>query len=683
VFSLSLLKNNSPGEFMKYFFYFLLILFINVSLYSQTLTGVYQIGASGNYSSLTDALDSAFARGISGNVTFLLSSDYNSASEVYPIRIKNIQGLSESSNLLIRPSENSNEIILSTDVNNTLILDNCSYVTIDGNQGNLIIQNTSSTFGAIRFTNDASNNQLTGLKIKGMSESTVLFSSGIFTGCNYNKITSCTITGVSDTQLPDIGIKITGNLPVSKGNIIDQCSIVNFKSDGIYITGLSDSTIIRNCSFYQTSPVNSVSVNAIRYDQATNVEIFGNRITGFASTSVSNPDIAGIFIDNMYENDENTSRIFNNFISLNPDNEASKATLSGIRFNGIRGYKLEAYNNTILISGEDELGRSSYCINKQGIASVFNVYNNILVNQRVTMTCPGKQYCFYAPNISGILSDNNNFYNGINPPFIGNWEGADVYIIEDWVNISKTDSSSLYHPVSFISNTDLHLSGGSLGDIQLAGVPISNILTDIDGEPRHFTFPYKGADENLQYPLPVELISFSAEVTEGSVTLFWETASEINNYGFTVQRRSDNIREDMGFINGSNGTEKNRYSFSDIPGEGEFYYRLKQTDFDGSYTYSSEIKIDLRSILKYSLLQNYPNPFNPETVIEFTLPEKSFTSLKVYDTAGQLISTVVSKELDKGYYKLNFSGGKLSTGVYFYELVSGTSRIIKKMCLIK
>jgi hypothetical protein len=403
---------------------------------------------------------------------------------------------------------------------------------------NLGIENTGvSSSTPVVFRDDASWNRITNVIIKGKSEHLVLFSTGIFTGCNYNVISSCRLTGISNTEVPQSGITIFGTLPESKGNIIESSDIENFKSTGVYISGRHDSAVVRNCRFYQTTPVNSASITAIKIDDAVNNQIYGNKITGFASSSPSYPDITGIHIAKVYATDINTSKIYNNFISLNPFNEAPNASISGIKFEGIRGYTADIFNNTILISGEDALGRFSYCINKTGFASVFYVYNNLFINRRITMVCPGKSYGFYALNTTGIISDYNNFHNGENSSVIGNWEGLDLYLLEDWINTAKTDSNSLYHPAIFVSQTDLHLTGQSLGDIYLSGTPLPEVIYDIDGELRNSSFPYKGADENLQHPLPVEFVSLTCKLDNGKVHLCWETASETNNLGFIPERK--------------------------------------------------------------------------------------------------------------------------------------------------
>jgi hypothetical protein len=87
--------------------------------------------------------------------------------------------------------------------------------------------------------------------------------------------------------------------------------------------------------------------------------------------------------------------------------------------------------------------------------------------------------------------------------------------------------------------------------------------------------------------------------------------------------------------------------------------------------------------IEYKLDQNYPNPFNPTTNINFSLPERSFVELKVYNILGTEISTIVNKELPDGNYTYTFNAGNLSSGIYLYKLNTGKLSITKKMTLIK
>jgi photosystem II stability/assembly factor-like uncharacterized protein len=86
---------------------------------------------------------------------------------------------------------------------------------------------------------------------------------------------------------------------------------------------------------------------------------------------------------------------------------------------------------------------------------------------------------------------------------------------------------------------------------------------------------------------------------------------------------------------------------------------------------------------EYSLHQNYPNPFNPATTISFSLPLRSFVSLKVFDALGRQVSILVSEELPAGKYSRQWNAAGIPSGVYFYRLQAGSFVETKKLILLK
>ncbi|MFA7419060.1 MAG: T9SS type A sorting domain-containing protein [Melioribacteraceae bacterium] len=188
--------------------------------------------------------------------------------------------------------------------------------------------------------------------------------------------------------------------------------------------------------------------------------------------------------------------------------------------------------------------------------------------------------------------------------------------------------------------------------------------------------------------LPVELTSFTAEVDGKKVNLNWETATEVNNYGFSVERASTSLGmtwEKLGFVNGhGNSNSPKEYLFVDEPSGGrEFSYRLKQIDFDGAYEFSKELKISFTDELSFNLVQNFPNPFNPETVIKFELPKASYVKLRVYNTLGEEVGNLLNEKKDAGIYSVDFNAKDLPSGVYLYRLETNGYTQTKKMLLVK
>lgn len=193
------------------------------------------------------------------------------------------------------------------------------------------------------------------------------------------------------------------------------------------------------------------------------------------------------------------------------------------------------------------------------------------------------------------------------------------------------------------------------------------------------------ADEGS--PLPVELSSFTASSIKEGILLEWQTATEINNYGFEIQRAAANNNfETIGFVAGNgNSNSIKSYSFIDNYSSNEkLSYRLKQIDNDGKFVYSDVVEITNTQLpTNFELYQNYPNPFNPNTTIKFDLPEKQFVTLKVYDILGKEITTLVNETLNAGTYQKEWNPNSLSSGVYIYRLQTDNFTQVRKMNFMK
>lgn len=197
------------------------------------------------------------------------------------------------------------------------------------------------------------------------------------------------------------------------------------------------------------------------------------------------------------------------------------------------------------------------------------------------------------------------------------------------------------------------------------------------------------------YFINVEFISLNSKTNGKDVLLNWQTATETNNYGFEIQRNTENTKwTTIGFKAGKGTTtEPQSYSFTDKNLQpGKYSYRLKQTDFDGTYNYSNIVEAEVAPT-SFSLSQNYPNPFNPSTNINYSINSQQFVSLKVYDVLGNEVSTLVNEEQPAGNYSVEFNRSNLSngissvggyaSGVYFYQLKAGNYIATKKLILLK
>ncbi len=157
--------------------------------------------------------------------------------------------------------------------------------------------------------------------------------------------------------------------------------------------------------------------------------------------------------------------------------------------------------------------------------------------------------------------------------------------------------------------------------------------------------------------VPVELTSFTAVANNNEVVLNWSTATELNNFGFEVQRSvAESEFATIGFVPGHGTTTETRsYRFVDAGlSAGSYSYRLKQVDFDGTFSYSEIVNADVAGPLQFELAQNYPNPFNPSTTINFSIPQSSDVTLKIFNTLGQEVATLVNQNMESGLHTINF-----------------------------
>ena len=196
-------------------------------------------------------------------------------------------------------------------------------------------------------------------------------------------------------------------------------------------------------------------------------------------------------------------------------------------------------------------------------------------------------------------------------------------------------------------------------------------------------------------PLPVELVTFSGLYNSGTVELTWETATEVDNYGFEIERKNSAQSEwkMIGFVSGSgNSNSPKYYSFTDnnLIGSEKFYYRLKQIDTDGKFEYSNIVEVTV-NIGGYKLVQNYPNPFNPSTKINYTIPETADVKVDIFSITGELVTQLVNLKQNAGNYSVEFNTSdnrSLSSGMYIYRIsvkgISGSNFTqTKKMVLVK
>ncbi len=343
---------------------------------------------------------------------------------------------------------------------------------------------------------------------------------------------------------------------------------------------------------------------------------------------------------------------------------------------------LNCYFNSIYMNDIGSIGTGSVTYKGLLISNgTCDVKNNIIFSAETNFP----NYCFSREGTLGTLtSDYNDLFtsDAVNGN-IGYWNNAAVLTFANWQTASSLDANSINVNPGFVSSTDLHLASNTSPVIG-KGIAIPSITTDIDGNLRD-TPPEMGADE-IPGVVPVELTNFTANIVENKVTLSWTTATETNNSHFDIEKKNGNTEwSKIGSVSG-NGTTTKSHTYSFVDSKIDFAkatYRIKQVDFDGSYSYSKEVEVSSLAPVKFELNQNYPNPFNPTTTISYSIPVNSNVRLEIFSITGQRVKVLVNQTQSAGVYNLKFDGSSLASGVYIYRLTAGEFVVSKKMQLLK
>ncbi|CAG0942367.1 partial Bacillopeptidase F, partial [Candidatus Brocadiaceae bacterium] len=314
----------------------------------------------------------------------------------------------------------------------------------------------------------------------------------------------------------------------------------------------------------------------------------------------------------------------------------------------------------------------------------------------------------YVANATVTLTSTNNInLTQYQQPKLSFWTKYDIE--SDWdagfVQIS-TNNGSTWTNLSMPNS----VAASGNGKQTPAGAPVYEGVLSAWTKQEVSLTPYAGQNVKLRFELrtdgsihkqgwelddigiyvytvvPVELTSFTSSLNNGTVSLQWSTATELNNKGFVVERSINGVSwESAGFVEGRGTTSESvTYRYTEKATViGTIFYRLKQTDFDGTYRVYGPVSVENTVPVEYALEQNYPNPFNPSTVITFSLPKEEQVRLSVLNTLGEEVDVVTNQRFQAGVHQLNYQPQQLAAGVYFYKVQAGSFTQIKKMMLLK
>lgn len=453
-------------------------------------------------------------------------SAYDGSSELLPIDLTVRSGSSSVNTITIRPDAgNTGEVISGNNTAGIIKIDNSDYIIIDGRPGgtgstaDLEIRNSATTgtnSNTIEMLNGTSNCIVRYCNLYNATQGTagprvVEFSASAadVLGNSDNLVEYCLISGGRS------GVGSDGTVAnPNRNNRVSNNNIVDFGFAGVWALNGTKSIIIEGntMSTPGANVTNPSGINLQSTLDSSEVIVRNNKVIniGSTSTSATGLNVRGIYTAALPGTGSVIS-IYNNFVALNLNNQSVASTFGIYTTGTTEGYTLNIHNNTVVIGGTQTGGTAGRLVSagivKQSTNSgmIYNQRNNICVNNRTGGTS-GVIHAGAAFNgIDGLLDIDYNCYYAT-----GSSEGTNSYPVT-WDSVGYDNTSSYasisgednvrFKNVTFISGTDLHLDGSSIQDADLSARPIAGITTDIDGDSRSTSFPYKGADESTAFTL--------------------------------------------------------------------------------------------------------------------------------------------------------------------------------------
>ncbi len=273
----------------------------------------------------------------------------------------------------------------------------------------------------------------------------------------------------------------------------------------------------------------------------------------------------------------------------------------------------------------------------------------------------------------------NSFNGGSKDQFINCFDSTGVLL---WATYVGGDGDDFRALLDIDINNNLFVSGEWKGITNNATYPLIDPGTYYDGT-------FNGADDGFMMkfttpacfcptPLPVKITSYDASCTEGIATLNWATATEINNDYFTIERSRDAINfEEVGTVkgNGNSNTIINYTWSDDNLISGTTYYRLKQTDFNGTYEYHGIRTVNCEQSGDISI---YPNPFIYSFTVQLSESTTYPTTVEVIDYLGRKVYTQAIES-----QSVEITLDELPSGTYFIKVFNQTTQVVERIVKMK
>lgn len=333
---------------------------------------------------------------------------------------------------------------------------------------------------------------------------------------------------------------------------------------------------------------------------------------------------------------------------INIDNTTGNKEIINKKAGGTRtnGYAIRVRDNEIQIAYK-----------ASGLANT-----NVISSNPISLSATTWTYAAVTFNVSG---DSAVIYvNGVAEPSIAIFAGTSLANGEDF-SIGRR----------LTANNDSGMDG-RIDEVRIATVARTTdwIATEYNNQNSPSTFYTISAEftsPTLCSTLPIELLNFSVElVNQSFIKLDWQTASEINNDYFLIERSKDGANwEGITRLEGA-GNSSSLLSYSSIdenPYDGLSYYRLKQTDFDGQFSYSQirSVNVSAQQLVNNSQIKIYPNPTTNQIIIKGNPNE--LENITLYNTLGQNVTLLTKQTLTNENQLIIIDISKLNTGMYYIK----------------
>lgn len=392
----------------------------------------------------------------------------------------------------------------------------------------------------------------------------------------------------------------------------------------------------------------------------------------------------------------NGSATFNNYGILNNDGNLNNFNLAifNIAQTGATMNNNGIINNNLGMDAGGRIGIGGGVLNNNTSGIINNntgcalnissiIMNDGILNNNGTISNGG------MIKGAGTIVSNNNWSNSANSTFEpGNSVGT--LTVSGNLNLGladylcEIDGASMTSDLMAISS-HATLSSAKLTVTWLTNPTVSGTYTLMSFSSRTGQFasvtipPVPGITFDLVYSntsvslvaalLPVELINFTGKEYDGKIQLDWNTASEINNERFEIERSTGDIEwQTLGYVGGNGSSlDIHKYSFLDNkPLPGTNYYRLKQVDFDGKFEYSKVISV----ILNFDEVKIFPNPATD--IIEINGNVSDTIHLRLFDSQGKLV-------LSQSHFSNKVDISNLEKGIYIIELRMDNQVMVKRI----